>query len=118
METILFLLPTIFSFLTGTLIAGSAFNVVQTLQTMYLVCRLRKKRKLLNRIRKHDVMQLCGGIIVTWLLYFLLFHPTKIVADHMQLIILTEVAYGLFLFSVVERTLACCHLIHNKTILH
>lgn len=118
MENLLHFLPVIFSFITGTLIAGSLFNIFQTVQAMVSVCKMRQDRPLIKRIRKNDALQLCGGGLVTILLSFLLFYPTEFVAHYMQTIILVEIIYGLFLFNVAERSFKCCDLIHKKTISH
>jgi hypothetical protein len=118
METIILWMPAIFSFLTGTLIAASLFNIFQTIQTMYSVCQIRSNQSLLKKIRKQDALQFCGGILVTAILSFLLFYPTQFVAHYMQTILLLEILYGLFLFSVAERAFKCCDFIHKKTISH
>jgi len=118
MENLLHWLPVIFSFLTGTLIAGSLFNIFQTVQTMVSVCKLRLNQPLIKRIRKQDVMQFCGGVLVTSILSILLFYPNEFVAHYMQTIMMVEIAYGMFLFNVAERSFKCCDLIYKKTALH
>lgn len=118
MEVLIIWMPTVFSLLTGILIAGSIFNIIQSTQTMMSVCRLRKYQPISKRIRKGDVFQLAGGLLVTAVLSFILFYPLTFVSNFMQHIILAEIVYAMFLFNVSERSFKCCDMIYKKTTPH
>jgi hypothetical protein len=96
MEELLSVLPLIFCFWTGILIAWGAYDGYKSAAIISDVIGMGRA------IRSSDVIQLVITIIVTPLLFIALFVVPQFVSLHLDTILFLEIWYSLFLFYVTE----------------
>lgn len=107
MESMLLLLPAIFSFFSGILISWS----------MFLAYRLIILSKAAQPETKTAELWCVGGILViTALLFSFLFIFTEFAAFHMSTIIFFEIWYAFFLYRISATPWNTpCHILHEKS---
>jgi hypothetical protein len=106
MQGLLSLLPYIFCFWTGILIAWGAYNGYKSAAIITDVMSMGRN------IRSSDIIQLVVTMIVTPLLVVALFVVPQFVSLHLDTILFLEIWYSLFLFYVTE------HLFYAEEPLH
>ena len=102
MDQLLSLLPIIFSFQTGMLIALGLFNLLQILSTICVMCTASRK------IRESDVAVAGFITIVSIILGLMLFVTSEFVSFNLEAIIFLEMWYAIFLFHVTKYSTASC----------
>ena len=99
MEGILSLLPAIFCFWTGILIAWGFFAGYKSAAIIHDVVEMGRK------VRTSDLAQVVTIAVVTSLLFIVMFVTPQFTAFHMDTILFLEIWYSIFLLYVTENSI-------------
>lgn len=99
MKDLLFLIPIVFCFFTGILIAVNSYVAIRT------TCIIREIKKQKRKVRFSDFVIVTITSIVALMLTTLMFITPEFTAHNINAILFFEVWYSLFLFQLTQQTM-------------